>query len=694
VALCVATITPSAAAGNQQKVDIRFRTMKGFESPGTPAQYNKVGVIEVGPSDAENILVLVPGTSASAAYFVPLAKDVVRKSKGWQVWAIERRENFLEDHSVLNQAKKGKATPKEIFDYYLGFVTDPSITKHFQFIRDDDVAYAREWGMRVEVEDMRRVIRSAKEKGGKVVLGAEQWPECINPITSCVGASWTYWSVMYHIMPTLNALDLDGNNTKGSIATEFPTAENGGVEDNGLKITVPLDPNAVWDDKSPITCDDVRFTWLAQLNTKGAYAAGVGYDQIEDIDCSDPQQVVMNFKKPYADWTDLFGGGLGFVIKAAAYKGLDPEKPDISKENADDIDYSGGPWILKSWSKQQAVFLPNKNYWIEDNIPLLDQMTEIPLLDQSAEINAVLSGEVAAIWPQPSEVSILDQVAGDPNVVAKGVTGFFNEEIWINHSHPPLDDPTVREALAYALDRDGVVNAIIKVNQPDAEVSTCVGNTYETIGDWCTPVFTDVSYDPKKAVQLLEGDGWDCSGVPNNPCTKDGQPLSLQYSTVAGNTRREATQQLLKEKARPAGFEFRVKNYDAGVLFGDVGPHGQFDIADYALGGTPDPSFTGNFGCESIPTQANSFAGANWVHWCNKQAYQLMQDSDAEIDITKRVDLIHQISEIYAQDFVSIPLYILPNVGVWRTDQVAGPIGEYNSHFYGLFYNSFDWYKP
>jgi pimeloyl-ACP methyl ester carboxylesterase len=171
MALCVATIAPSAGAGSQPKVDVRFRTMKGFESPGTPAKYNKVGVIEVGPSDAENILVLVPGTSASAAYFVPLAKDVVRKSKDWQVWAIERRENFLEDHSVLNQAKKGKATPKEIFDYYLSSVTDPSITKHFQFIPDADVAYAREWGMRVEVEDMRRVVKSAKEKGGKVVLG-------------------------------------------------------------------------------------------------------------------------------------------------------------------------------------------------------------------------------------------------------------------------------------------------------------------------------------------------------------------------------------------------------------------------------------------------------------------------------------------------------------------------------------------
>jgi pimeloyl-ACP methyl ester carboxylesterase len=169
--LCVATIAPSAGASGGQKVDVKFEQLQGFNAPGTPAKYNKVGVIKTGPSDAENVLVLVPGTSASAAYFEPLAKDIVRKSKGWQVWAIERRENFLEDHSVLNQAKKGKAIPQQLFDYYLGFVTDPSITKHFQFIPDSEVAYARDWGMNAEVEDMRRVVEAAKKEGGKVVLG-------------------------------------------------------------------------------------------------------------------------------------------------------------------------------------------------------------------------------------------------------------------------------------------------------------------------------------------------------------------------------------------------------------------------------------------------------------------------------------------------------------------------------------------
>ena len=75
---------------------------------------------------------LEPGTSAGSAYFVPLAKWIVSKTSGWQVWSVERRENLLEDQSELNLYKEHKATTTQLFDYYLGYLKDPSITHHFQ----------------------------------------------------------------------------------------------------------------------------------------------------------------------------------------------------------------------------------------------------------------------------------------------------------------------------------------------------------------------------------------------------------------------------------------------------------------------------------------------------------------------------------------------------------------------------------
>ena len=163
LALCALPASASAAP--------RFERLAGFHAPGTPAKYNKVGVLKVGPKSAKNILVLNPGTSASAAYFAPLAEDIVRKAKGWQVWAVERRENLLEDHSALNRAKTGQITGQQLFDYYLGWITDSSIADHFQFIPDAQVAYARGWGMRVEIEDLRRVVKSAQRVGDHVVVG-------------------------------------------------------------------------------------------------------------------------------------------------------------------------------------------------------------------------------------------------------------------------------------------------------------------------------------------------------------------------------------------------------------------------------------------------------------------------------------------------------------------------------------------
>jgi len=165
--VAVAVFSPGASAAPS----VRFQSLAGVNAPGTPAQYNRVGVLQIGPRNARNVLVLNPGTSASAAYFAPLARTIVSEVKGWQVWAVERRENLLEDQSVLNAAKAGQATGQQVFNYYLGWLSDSSISPHFQVIPDADVAYARDWGMSVEVGDLRKVVRLAQRGGRTVVVG-------------------------------------------------------------------------------------------------------------------------------------------------------------------------------------------------------------------------------------------------------------------------------------------------------------------------------------------------------------------------------------------------------------------------------------------------------------------------------------------------------------------------------------------
>lgn len=145
-------------------------TVAGVTAPG-PAAYNKVRVLEVGPAKAKNVLVLEPGTSAGAAYFRLDAEAIAERLPGWQVWSIDRRENALEDHSVLDRYLAGQATPQQVFDYYLGWINDKSITTHFQPPTTQATAFARQWGMDVAVGDLHNVVELAKQRGGKVALG-------------------------------------------------------------------------------------------------------------------------------------------------------------------------------------------------------------------------------------------------------------------------------------------------------------------------------------------------------------------------------------------------------------------------------------------------------------------------------------------------------------------------------------------
>jgi pimeloyl-ACP methyl ester carboxylesterase len=167
VAVCATGSLGAASASARSSVS----WMSSYRAPGTPPRYDKVGVIKIGSPSAKNVLVLEPGTSAGSAYFVPLAKWLVSKEKGWQVWSVERRENLLEDQSMLTAGKAGSVTAAQVFDYYLGYLTDPSITDHYQPLAASADSFAKQWGMNVAVQDLHTVIAKAAALGGKVVLG-------------------------------------------------------------------------------------------------------------------------------------------------------------------------------------------------------------------------------------------------------------------------------------------------------------------------------------------------------------------------------------------------------------------------------------------------------------------------------------------------------------------------------------------
>jgi peptide/nickel transport system substrate-binding protein len=392
------------------------------------------------------------------------------------------------------------------------------------------------------------------------------------------------------------------------------------------------------------------------------------------------------------DWQDLFGGGAGGLLERAAFpKFADDPKPNLKNEMQESIPFSGGPWILRSFGLAQAVLVRNERYY--GKVPLLDQITFVPMnaIDPSSRIRGLLNGQVAAVHIFPFEEEVLGQLSGHPNVMVTTGDEFYVEVMWFNHESPPLDDVHVRNAIMYAIDRQAVVDRFAKPNNPQARVPNCGLLALPSVGPWClTQPFEGFTYDPVKAKGILESDGYDCSSLP---CTKRGRRLVVEYAAVSTNPVRAGIRQLLKEKGLAAGFDLRIKNYEGGVLFTDVAARGAFTMAEAASFVSPDPSVSFSLACESIPTKANGFKGSNWARWCNRRATDLMHQADRELDPDRRLQLMNQVYALEAQNFVSLPLYVSPVVAAWRTDKIAGPIGDFNSSPYGLFFNVNEWYK-
>ena len=166
----VAGVLTLALAGPAAARESRV-TVATPAGPG-PAQFNQVWVDKYGPKNAKAVLVLMPGTIAGSGNFTLTARYLVKHVDGLQVWAIDRRSQALEDTTMFAQTLRGEKSLQEMFDYYLGYLDGATPPTHHVFVDGASHPYAREWGMKVALDDAHAVVKQARAKGErKVILG-------------------------------------------------------------------------------------------------------------------------------------------------------------------------------------------------------------------------------------------------------------------------------------------------------------------------------------------------------------------------------------------------------------------------------------------------------------------------------------------------------------------------------------------
>src|SRR3954454_12134715 len=183
-ALAAATLLPAGAAAAAETQT----TITGWTKAPGPRAYDRLEVTKFGSTRARAVLVLVPGTNGGRGDFTLTARELVKDVPGLAVWAVDRRSQKLEDTSVFAQALAGTVTPKAMFDYYAGWIADPTITPHYQPPDPAKLGFAADWGLRVQLEDVRRVVARARAGGRRVLLGGHS----LGASVAVAYASWDF----------------------------------------------------------------------------------------------------------------------------------------------------------------------------------------------------------------------------------------------------------------------------------------------------------------------------------------------------------------------------------------------------------------------------------------------------------------------------------------------------------------------
>lgn len=468
----------------------------------------------------------------------------------------------------------------------------------------------------------------------------------------------------------------DMNKPVPVMVTEMPSSENGGISEDGKTLTFKLRDDLVWSDGEPITADDFVFTYEMTMNSKNAVASQSPYDQMESVTAADAHTVVVTFKDVFAPWA------------ATLWKGILPKHVlQAEFDSAGTLDQSSynrtpevgcGPYKFAEWEAGSfARFVASDNYWL--GRPKIDEIFIRFVPDDASQIAALKSGE--------GDLGTFIAYSDIPSLEEAGVQMFtafsgYNEGLYVSlheQRHPALKDERVRQAIAYAIDRQSLVKDLLLGR-------TGVAATYWDNTPFVDPTIEPYPYDPAKANELLDAAGWtDSNG--DGTRDKDGVELVLKYGTTTREIRKEI-QAVFQNQLLEVGIGtelINAENFFDGYAEGGPAAKGELDLMEYSTTAEfPDPH-TSEWMCSNIPTD-EAPDGSNWMVVCDKELEDLFTQESAQVDAAAREKTFHQISRMIFDKAYWIGFY-------WDPD-----IWAINSRLTGVkisgatpFYNVMDW---
>jgi peptide/nickel transport system substrate-binding protein len=403
------------------------------------------------------------------------------------------------------------------------------------------------------------------------------------------------------------------------------------ISSDGLLYTFKLRQGVTFHDGSPFDANAVKFTYDRLLDPNSPYAdtgpfpfAPGYYGSIAETTVVDPSTVQFRLKKQDAGLLAAFTLNTGRIVSPTAVQAL---RKDFAQNPV-----GTGPFRFVSWEHNVKITLQqNPNYW--DGAAQLQQIIFRPLPDEQTRITEFLSGGVDLIIDVPPDN--IGQVQASSDAVFLQQPGPHVWWVTLNTKKPPFDNPLVRQAVNYAVNKEALTKDLLK-----GTGTPSVGPIPPAI-DWAyTDQVITYPYDPSKAQALLQQAG---VSLPLNVVfwvTESGS--GMQSPKIMGTA--------IQADLAAVGVNAQIQTFEWGAYLTKYGA-GLGDQADMAeLSWMFDSGDPAHMLPNNLYGPACSPKGFNGGCYQSSQVDQLMEDALKVTDRAQRGDKYRQIQKIVADD--------------------------------------------
>lgn len=425
-----------------------------------------------------------------------------------------------------------------------------------------------------------------------------------------------------------------------------------------LALTVDLREGVKWNDGKPFTSSDVVFNFQLQQKHPelDLYALWSG-DILSDVRAEGKHRVVFEFKQ-------VSTTSLRYIIGLTRMR---PEhiwesvaKPVTASRKQDPV--GTGPYEIKSCSTQSVTYTKNKDYWQEGK-PKVDEVV-YPAFNDNPPANRYLR-DGKGDWGGQFIPDIDNYwVKHDPEHRKYWYPALSNVSININHTKPMFDDKRVRQALAYAVNRQEVSEKAMYGYQKPAS-QTGIVDTFSGWRDKDLASKYDYSYNCSKAQGKLEAAGFS-KGNDGKYRMPNGKPFQPTLINNAGFTDWVASVKFIKQGMQECGIDLQVKNL-AGQQYDTRHDSGQFELAYESVVSGPEPFYElRNYLYGEVSKPIGTRTTRNRGRWHDAKTDKLMEAYDKTVDEKERHQIVSGLQQIMLEEVPFIP--VTQNVAWSQTD--------------------------